>query len=85
MTVTLPLVVLVGVAVFFLWRYSPVGPVAITVIALFGFLLSATPLAPSIWAAIHGTGNAVSSVSGKAGPVPAPPPARKRPAPPKAG
>jgi hypothetical protein len=48
MTVTLPLFVLVAIGVFVLYRYSPVGPVAIVVIALFGFLLAGTSFAPPI-------------------------------------
>lgn len=48
MTITVPLIVLVGAGVFMLWRYSPVGPVAIVVIGLLGFLLAGTSFAPPI-------------------------------------
>jgi len=66
MTITLPLIVLAGAAVFVLWRYSPVGPVAIVVIGVFGFLLAGTSAAPPIHRALASLVGLTQSASQKA-------------------
>ena len=48
MTVTIPLVVLVGAVVFIAWRYLNLRIWHAIAALLFGFLLAATTLAPDI-------------------------------------
>ncbi|WP_019631086.1 hypothetical protein [Actinomadura atramentaria] len=48
MTVTVPLVAVLGVGVWFLWRYLGLRVWHIAVCLLFGFFLAATDAAPEI-------------------------------------
>ncbi|WP_326640129.1 hypothetical protein OIE67_13665 [Nonomuraea fuscirosea] len=62
MSVTVPLVLVVGVLVFIAWRYLGLKLWHALIALLFGFLLAATALAPDIRAAI---GAALSWITGK--------------------
>ncbi|GAA1630795.1 hypothetical protein GCM10009733_029460 [Nonomuraea maheshkhaliensis] len=53
MTVTVPLVLVVGALVFIAWRYLGLKLWHAIVALLFGFLLAATTLAPDIRAVIR--------------------------------
>ncbi|MFC0041632.1 hypothetical protein [Actinomadura rayongensis] len=48
MTVTVPLVAILGAGVWFLWRYMGLRVWHIAVCLLFGFFLAATSAAPEI-------------------------------------
>ncbi|TDD22255.1 hypothetical protein [Nonomuraea diastatica] len=54
MEVTVPLVVIVGLIVFIAWRYLGLRLWHAIVALVFGFLLAATALAPSVRTVIHG-------------------------------
>ncbi|MEU4235509.1 hypothetical protein AB0F17_65560 [Nonomuraea sp. NPDC026600] len=62
MTVTVPLVLVVGALVFLAWRYLGLKLWHALIALLFGFLLAATALAPDIRAAI---GAALSWITGQ--------------------
>ncbi|MEU8361481.1 hypothetical protein AB0C27_36245 [Nonomuraea sp. NPDC048882] len=62
MSVTVPLVLVVGVLVFIAWRYLGLKLWHALIALLFGFLLAATALAPDIRAAI---GSALSWITGQ--------------------
>ncbi|SEH02138.1 hypothetical protein SAMN05444920_12473 [Nonomuraea solani] len=62
MSVTVPLVLVVGVLVFIAWRYLGLKLWHALIALLFGFLLAATALAPDIRAAI---GAALNWITGK--------------------
>ncbi|MEV4013923.1 hypothetical protein AB0J35_25835 [Nonomuraea angiospora] len=53
MTVTVPLVLVVGAVVFITWRYLGLRWWHALICLLFGFLLAATTLAPDIRTAIQ--------------------------------
>jgi len=48
MTLTVPLVVVLGIAVFIAWRYTGLRVWHLVVTALFGFLVATTNAAPEI-------------------------------------
>lgn len=54
MTVSIPLVLIVGVVVYFAWRFMGLKAWQAVVCLLFGFLLAATTAAPSIHRLIRG-------------------------------
>jgi hypothetical protein len=54
MTVSIPLVLIVGAAVFLAWRYMGLRVWQAVVCLVFGFLLAATTAAPSIHSLITG-------------------------------
>ena len=54
MTVSIPLVVIVGVVVYLAWRYMGLRVWQAVVCLVFGFLLAATTAAPSIHNLITG-------------------------------
>ncbi|MFG6195417.1 hypothetical protein [Nonomuraea sp. JJY05] len=62
MTVTVPLVLVVGALVFIAWRYLGLKLWHAIIALLFGFLLAATTLAPDIRAVI---GAALSWITGR--------------------
>ncbi|MEV1171798.1 hypothetical protein [Nonomuraea sp. NPDC049784] len=62
MTVTVPLVLVVGALVFIAWRYLGLRLWHAIIALLFGFLLAATTLAPDIRAVI---GAALSWITGR--------------------
>ncbi|GAA2699193.1 hypothetical protein [Nonomuraea recticatena] len=53
MTVTIPLVLLIGTTLFIAWRYLGMRAWHAVIAVLFGFLLAATTFAPEIWSAIR--------------------------------
>jgi hypothetical protein len=54
MTVSIPLVLIVGAVVFAAWRYMGLKAWQAVVCLLFGFLLAATTIAPSIQRLVTG-------------------------------
>lgn len=54
MTVSIPLVVIVGAVVYLAWRYMGLRVWQAVVCLVFGFLLAATTAAPSIHSLITG-------------------------------
>ncbi|MBB5783556.1 hypothetical protein [Nonomuraea jabiensis] len=62
MTVTVPLVLVVGALVFIAWRYLGLKLWHAIITLLFGFLLAATTLAPDIRAVI---GAALTWITGR--------------------
>lgn len=65
--ITIPLVVLLGAAVFFMWRYSPLTTTALVVVALFGFLLAGTSWGKPIRDGVSSARQFVNRAAGKAG------------------
>jgi len=61
MTVSIPLVVIVGVIVFIAWRYMGLRVWQAVVCLLLGFLLAATSAAPAIHRIVTGI---LSSIAG---------------------
>jgi len=54
MNISIPLVVIVGVAVYVAWRYMGLRVWQVVVCLVFGFLLAATSAAPEIHSFITG-------------------------------
>lgn len=63
MTVTIPVVVLLGVAVFLLWRMTPLGAVVITIVGLFGFFLAKSSAGDEIQRGVSGGVSVVEDVA----------------------
>jgi len=59
---SISMVVLLGIAVFFLWKtgYQRIGPAV--VVGLFGFFLAGTGLAPMVNAAVSSVAGWISSL-----------------------